>query len=114
MNMKDKPLQRRDFLRGALVTAVMIPAGAALASCAGGGGGNSGGGGGGTKTAKNPFGVKESSTIDAVIFNGGYGYDYVTFAAKIVEKNIKGVKAKVSPQTNIAQSLQPRFAGGNP
>jgi N-acetylglucosamine transport system substrate-binding protein len=114
MNMKDKPLQRRDFLRGALVTAVMIPAGAALASCAGGGGANSGGGGGGTKTAKNPFGVKESSTIDAVIFNGGYGYDYVTFAAKIVEKNIKGVKAKVSPQTNIAQSLQPRFAGGNP
>jgi N-acetylglucosamine transport system substrate-binding protein len=114
MNIKDKPLQRRDFLRGALVTAVMIPAGAALASCAGGGGGNSSGGGGGTKSAKNPFGVKESSTIEAVIFNGGYGYDYVTFAANIVEKEIKGVKAKVSPQTNIAQSLQPRFAGGNP
>jgi len=112
MNIKDKPLQRRDFLRGALVTAVMIPVGGALASCAGGGGSTSGGGG--TKSAKNPFGVKESSSIDAVIFNGGYGYDYVTYAANLVEKNVKGVKAKVTPATNIAQSLQPRFVGGNP
>ena len=112
MNIKDKPLQRRDFLRGALVTAVMIPVGGALASCAGGGGGSSSGGGG-TKSAKNPFGVKKSSTIDAVIFNGGYGYDYVTFASKIVDKD-QGVTSKVTPQTNIAQSLQPRFVGGNP
>jgi N-acetylglucosamine transport system substrate-binding protein len=112
MNIKEKPLQRRDFLRGALVGAVMIPVGGVLASCAGGGGTASSGGG--TKSAKNPFGLKESSTVDAVIFNGGYGYDYVTFAANLVEKNVKGVKAKVTPATNIAQTLQPRFVGGNP
>ncbi|HEY5223406.1 MAG TPA: N-acetylglucosamine/diacetylchitobiose ABC transporter substrate-binding protein [Microbacteriaceae bacterium] len=114
MNIKEKPLQRRDFLRGALVTAVMIPIAGTLASCAGGGGGATATTGGGTKSAKNPFGVKDSSTIDVVIFNGGYGYDYVTFAANIVNKNITGVKAKVAPATNIAQTLQPRFVGGNP
>ena len=32
--------------------------------------------------AANPFGVAEGSTVDAVIFNGGYGIDYVEFAAR--------------------------------
>lgn len=117
MNIHGKPMVRRDFLRGAIATAVVIPVGGALASCATGGGGSGGSGGGGntgTKSAKNPFGLKDNSTIDAVIFNGGYGYDYVTYASKIVEKDHKGVKAKVAPATNIAQTLQPRFVGGNP
>lgn len=120
MSTQNKPIVRRDFLRGALASAVVIPVGAALASCAsgGGGGGNDnnsgGGGGGGTKSAKNPFGLKDSSSVDAVIFDGGYHTDYVDFAAKILEKNHKGVKVKVSPSTKIAQELQPRFVGGNP
>lgn len=117
MTIQDKQLARRDFLRGALAVGVMIPLGGALASCAAGGGGgksSSGGGAKGSVSAKNPFGLADNSTIDAVIFNGGYGYDYVTYAANILEKDHKGVKAKVTPQTNIAQSLQPRFVGGNP
>lgn len=99
------------FLRGALAAAVAVPITVSLASCSSGSGDN--GGGGGTKSASNPFGIKESSAIEAVIFNGGYGYDYVTFASKIVDKKWK-TKSKVTPQTNIAQSLQPRFVGGNP
>ena len=65
-------------------------------------------------SANNPFGLADSSTIDAVIFNGGYGYDYVTFAADIVKKNHPTVTPNVTPSTQIAQQLQPRFVGGNP
>jgi len=57
--------------------------------------------------------VASGSSIDAVIFNGGYGYDYVTFATDIVKKNL-GVTIKVSPSTQISQELQPRFVSGNP
>lgn len=112
MSIKESPLQRRDFLRGALAAAVVIPAGAVLASCAPGGSG--GKTAGGTVTAKNPFGIAANSTIDAVIFKGGYGIDYANFAGKALEKEQKGITVKVSPQTNIAQTLQPRFVAGNP
>jgi N-acetylglucosamine transport system substrate-binding protein len=112
MSINQSPLQRRDFLRGALAAAVVIPAGAVLASCAtGGSGGNTAKG---TVTAKNPFGIAANSTIDAVIFKGGYGIDYAKFAGDAVEKEQKGITVKVSPQTNIAQTLQPRFVAGNP
>jgi N-acetylglucosamine transport system substrate-binding protein len=110
MTRENRGLDRRTFLRGAVAAAVAVPITVTLASCSGG---NSGGGGGGAKSASNPFGIKESSSIEAVIFNGGYGYDYVTFASNIVDKKWK-TKSKVTPQTNIAQSLQPRFVGGNP
>jgi N-acetylglucosamine transport system substrate-binding protein len=114
MEIEKKSIDRRSFMRGALAAAVLVPIGGALASCAGGGGGGGGGnGGGGTKSASNPFGLKKSSSIEAVIFNGGYGYDYVTFASKLVDKKWS-TTSKVTPQTNIAQSLQPRFVGGNP
>jgi N-acetylglucosamine transport system substrate-binding protein len=112
MSINQSPLQRRDFLRGALAAAVVIPAGAVLASCAtGGSGGNTAKG---TVTAKNPFGIAANSTIDAVIFKGGYGIDYAKFAGDALEKEQKGITVKVSPQTNIAQTLQPRFVAGNP
>ena len=113
MTTQSSGLDRRNFLRGTLAAAVGIPLTVTLASCASAGGGGTNNGGGGTKSASNPFGIKESSSIEAVIFNGGYGYDYVTFAAKKVDAKWK-TTSKVTPQTNIAQSLQPRFVGGNP
>ncbi|MET3896878.1 N-acetylglucosamine transport system substrate-binding protein [Devosia sp. UYZn731] len=64
--------------------------------------------------AANPFGLADGSTVDAVIFNGGYGIDYVEFAAALMQKNHPNVTVKVSPSTQIAQELQPRFLGGNP
>ncbi|WP_349902302.1 N-acetylglucosamine/diacetylchitobiose ABC transporter substrate-binding protein [Parafrigoribacterium humi] len=114
MSIKETPLQRRDFLRGALITALVIPAGGVLASCAGSGTGTTGNAAGGKKTAKNPFGMAANSTVDAVIFKGGYGIDYANFAAKIEEKAQPGSKVKVTAQTNISQTLQPRFVAGNP
>jgi N-acetylglucosamine transport system substrate-binding protein len=64
--------------------------------------------------AANPFGIAEDSTVDAVIFDGGYGTDYVTFAADIFEQVHEGSSVEVSPSTQIATELQPRFVGGNP
>lgn len=105
-------------MRGSLAVAAMLPLGGALASCASSGSGPSTGGGAGASTsagsATNPFGLADGSTVDAVIFNGGYGYDYVQKAADIVQQKHQGVSVKVSPSTQIAQQLQPRFVGGNP
>jgi N-acetylglucosamine transport system substrate-binding protein len=103
---------RRGFLRGTLATAVLVPMGGALASCASGG--TAPAGPTGTVSDTNPFGVPDKSTLDAVIFKGGYGIDYVEFAAKLYEKNLPGSTAKINPSTAISAELQPRFAGGNP
>ena len=58
--------------------------------------------------------MADKSSVDAVIFDGGYGTDYVAFAATLMEKNHAGSTVKVSPTTKIATELQPRFVGGNP
>jgi len=102
------------FLTSALVTS----AGLGLASCATGGGGGDDGGddaGGGAETSEdNPFGLEAESTVDAVIFDGGYGVDYVEFAAEKLNEQFPDVTVEVSPSTEISQELQPRFVGGNP
>ncbi|WP_104090908.1 N-acetylglucosamine/diacetylchitobiose ABC transporter substrate-binding protein [Arthrobacter sp. GMC3] len=114
MSIQNKPLQRRGFLRGALATAVLVPMGGALASCAGGSGTAASSAAGGDVSATNPFGVAKTGALDAVIFKGGYGIDYVDFAGAIFTKNYPGVTVKISPSTDIAQELQPRFVGGTP
>ncbi|MCU6481085.1 N-acetylglucosamine/diacetylchitobiose ABC transporter substrate-binding protein [Arthrobacter sp. A2-55] len=115
MSIQNKQLQRRGFLRGALATAVLLPLGGALASCAGGGGGGAATtAAGGAVSATNPFGVAATGALDAVIFKGGYGIDYVDFAGAILKKNYPGIDVKISPSTDIAQEMQPRFVGGTP
>lgn len=116
MELKREPsIVRRDFLRGALTIGIAAPFGLTLASCAAGGASS------GPATtaaanvsAKNPFGLKDNSTIEAVIFQGGFGIQQVINAANEVEKKFKGVTATVTPTSNPAQALQPRFAAGNP
>ncbi len=106
---------RRRLLKTALATAAVAPLGGALASCAASGGSSSNTTGQtGTVSATNPFGVADNSSIDAVIFNGGYGTDYVSFAADKLKAERSGVGVTVTPSTNIAQQLQPRFVAGNP
>jgi N-acetylglucosamine transport system substrate-binding protein len=103
-------------MKGALATAAVIPFSGVIAACAGGGsnGSSKNTKGGGKVSDKNPFGMADKSSVDAVIFDGGYGTDYVTFAASLLQKNHAGSTVKVSPSTKIAQELQPRFVGGNP
>jgi N-acetylglucosamine transport system substrate-binding protein len=107
-------LDRRTLLRGALASAAILPLSSALAACAGSGSDDDNKPSAGKKSDTNPFGLADKSSIEAVIFNGGYGYDYVTFAADQVKKEFSGTSIKVSPSTKIATELQPRFVGGNP
>jgi N-acetylglucosamine transport system substrate-binding protein len=118
MSTIKKALPRRDFLRGSLAAAALIPASGFLASCAtsgttGGSAGSSSAPAGSTSDT-NPFGMASNTTVDAVIFNGGYGIAYAEFAGKQLEALQSGSTAKVTPATNIAQTLQPRFVAGNP
>jgi N-acetylglucosamine transport system substrate-binding protein len=114
MSIQTKPLQRRGFLRGALATAVLLPLGGALASCAGGSSTGASSAPAGETSATNPFGLAKTGALDAVIFKGGYGIDYVDFAGAILKKNFPDITVKISPSTDIATELQPRFVGGNP
>lgn len=116
MDIKDASISRRNLLRGAAAAALLLPFSATLASCAAPGGGGGDKAPAGEVTADNPFGVAANSKVDAVIFNGGYGIDYVENSAKLMEKSkgLDGVTVKVSPSTKIATELQPRFVGGNP
>src|SRR5664279_1440356 len=117
MSRETPHVDRRTLLRGALATAALAPLAGTLAAC---GGSSPSAGGSGTSSAPskatNPFGLAKNSTAEAVIFNGGYGYDYVKFAAGQVTKqpDFSSVTIKVSPSTQIAQQLQPRFVGGTP
>jgi N-acetylglucosamine transport system substrate-binding protein len=115
MTQEKAQLDRRSFLRGSLAAAALVPLAGTIASCSSPSS-DGGGGGGGTKSATNPFGLSKTAKVEAVIFNGGYGYDYVKYAADQVtkQKDFSGVTIKVSPSTQIAQQLQPRFVGGNP
>jgi N-acetylglucosamine transport system substrate-binding protein len=114
MTTEKKAVDRRSFMKGALATAAVIPFSGALAACAGNGSDAAPKKAGGKVSTSNPFGMADKSSVDAVIFDGGYGTDYVAFAATLMEKNHAGSKVKVSPTTKIAQELQPRFVGGNP
>lgn len=117
MELNEASISRRNLLRGAAAAAMLLPFGMTLASCAAPGGGGGGGTGPqGEVTADNPFGVAANAKVDAVIFDGGYGVDYVENSAKIMEgnKGLEGVTVTVSASTKIAQELQPRFVGGNP
>lgn len=117
MNIDTKPTRRRDFLRGSLAAAAIIPAGGLLTSCASSGTGDVPGSNPkpeGTVSDTNPFGMADKSTVEAVIFKGGYGIEYAEFAGKQVESLQAGSTVKVDAASNIAQTLQPRFVAGNP
>jgi N-acetylglucosamine transport system substrate-binding protein len=115
MDINSRPLGRRDFLRGSLAAAALAATGS-LAACATSGTGTTSQSSApaGQVSDTNPFGVKSPSTVDAVIFNGGYGIDYAEFAGKQVEAKQSGVTVKVTPVTKVAQTLQPRFVAGDP
>lgn len=82
----------------------------ALTSCAG----STPEGPAGEITADNPFGLAADSSIDAVVFDGGYGTEYVAHAGEVLNKTFPNVDVKVSASNGIAQELQPRFVGGDP
>src|SRR5690625_2125795 len=113
-NKKSTSINRRHVL----MAAMGLPVGVTLAACATGGGGDDptdgdNGNGNGEVDPENPFGVEEDSSVDAVIFDGGYGIDYVQFSADIAEENFPDISIDVSGTVNIAPEMQPRFVAGD-
>jgi len=63
--------------------------------------------------ALNPLGVKPAE-VDGVFFAGGFGDDYIKYAASLQEKLHPGTTVKVQSIQKITEQLQPRFVAGNP
>lgn len=63
--------------------------------------------------AMNPFGLS-AAEVDGVFFAGGFGDDYIKYAATLQEKLHPGTTVKVQSIQKIAEQLQPRFVAGNP
>ncbi|ATG54125.1 carbohydrate ABC transporter, N-acetylglucosamine/diacetylchitobiose-binding protein [Brachybacterium ginsengisoli] len=121
----ETPLDRLGSSRRRFLSLASLGTGAvALSACATGGGGgdegsSDGGGGavaegGGEVSDDNPFGLEADSTVDVVIFNGGYGDQYAKDAGEEFQKLYPEATAKVSSTVNIQSDLQPRFIGGDP
>ncbi|WSB87264.1 N-acetylglucosamine/diacetylchitobiose ABC transporter substrate-binding protein [Streptomyces cellulosae] len=113
MTIRAGSLDRRTLLRGAIATAA-VGSFAVACSSPSGKDGDGDSGPKGEKSATNPFGVAANSTVEAAIFDGGYGTDYVDYTNQVLGGQVKGLKVKVEPVVDIAPQLQPRFVGGNP
>jgi N-acetylglucosamine transport system substrate-binding protein len=63
--------------------------------------------------AVNPLNLQPAE-VDGVFFAGGFGDDYIKYAAKLQEKLHPGTTVKVQSIQKITEQLQPRFVSGNP
>lgn len=103
---------RRQFLRGALASGLLIvPGSSLLAGCAGSGGGTQQQVQG-DKSSKNPLGVDENAGLEVVLFAGGLKTE-MDWVQKTYAGLYPNAKISVTSTVNI-NSLQPRFTGGNP
>lgn len=105
-------LSRRTLLRRAAAAGLLAtPAASFLAACAGSSGGSKSSSGGAAKSADNPFGVKDGSKVDVVVFNGGLGTDYATYDnTSIFAKKHPKVTANLSATQKIKTEQQPKFS----
>nr|PZN43265.1 MAG: carbohydrate ABC transporter, N-acetylglucosamine/diacetylchitobiose-binding protein [Actinomycetota bacterium] len=108
-------LSRRQLLRAAVGAGVALPFAAACATPVGGGGGGSQPSVTGTVSAENPLGVPENEPFEVVIFDGGFGDAYARdIHQPLFRTKHPNVEIKHTATKEIAKTLQPRFASGNP
>ncbi|MEV5413678.1 N-acetylglucosamine/diacetylchitobiose ABC transporter substrate-binding protein [Thermopolyspora sp. NPDC052614] len=104
------------MLRAAVTAGVLLPFAAACATPTGGGAdGASRAVATGTVSAANPLGVPESMPFEVVIFDGGFGDAYARdIHEPLFRTRHPKVRIKHTATKEIAKTLQPRFAGGDP
>ncbi|MDH2430841.1 N-acetylglucosamine/diacetylchitobiose ABC transporter substrate-binding protein [Sphaerisporangium sp. TRM90804] len=115
--MADNSLSRRELLRSAALAGLLLPAAGALGACAtpSGGGAPSQAPATAATSAANPLGVPGDKPLEIVIFDGGFGDAYAkNIHQPLFKTKHAGVEIKHSATKEIAKTLQPRFAGGNP
>ncbi len=64
--------------------------------------------------AINPLNMPTPVTAEGVFFSGGFGHDYIQFAADLFAKVHPDSKVTVEPIQGVGEKLRPRFVGGNP
>lgn len=103
-------ISRRTLLqRSAIAGALAIPAVGLLDACAGGSS-TSSNSTGGTKSADNPFGVADGSTVKVVVFDGGLGTEYAKKDITIFNAKHPKVTVNQSATQKIKTQEQPKMA----
>jgi N-acetylglucosamine transport system substrate-binding protein len=64
--------------------------------------------------AINPLNMPEPVSAEGVFFSGGFGHDYIQYAADLFAKVHPGSSVSVDPIQGVGEKLRPRFVGGNP
>ncbi len=64
--------------------------------------------------AMDPFKLDVKVPVDGQFFSGGFGDEYIRYAAKIEEMIHPGLKVNVTALQKVQETLQPRFVSGNP
>ncbi|GAA3270006.1 MULTISPECIES: N-acetylglucosamine/diacetylchitobiose ABC transporter substrate-binding protein [Dactylosporangium] len=104
-------LTRRTVLRRAAAAGLLAtPAAGLLSACAGSDSDTPSSSDGGTKSADNPFGVKDGSTVKVVVFDGGLGTDYAKKDVQIFNAKHGNVTVNQSATQKIKTQEQPKMA----
>ncbi|WP_344906608.1 extracellular solute-binding protein, partial [Streptosporangium longisporum] len=107
-------LSRRELLRGAALAGLALPALSACATPAGNGAASSTPAAGATSAA-NPLGFAGNRPLEIWIFDGGFGDAYARDVhERILTAKHPDLEIKHNATKEVAKTLQPRFAGGNP
>lgn len=62
----------------------------------------------------NPLGMPAATQAEGVFFSGGFGHEYIEFAAKIFAEANPGSTMSVEGIQRVGERLRPRFIAGNP
>ncbi|WP_433614692.1 N-acetylglucosamine/diacetylchitobiose ABC transporter substrate-binding protein [Dactylosporangium sp. CA-139114] len=104
-------LTRRTVLRRAAAAGLLAtPAAGLLAACAGSDASSDKGSDTGTKSADNPFGVKDGSTVKVVVFDGGLGTEYAKKDVQIFNAKHANITVNQSATQKIKTQEQPKMA----
>jgi N-acetylglucosamine transport system substrate-binding protein len=95
--------------RAAAASLLATPAAGLLSACAGGGG-KSDNNNAGSKSADNPFGVKDGSTVNVVVFDGGLGTEYAEKDKTIFAGKHPKVTVNLGKTQKIKTQEQPKMA----
>ncbi|MEU3162715.1 N-acetylglucosamine/diacetylchitobiose ABC transporter substrate-binding protein [Streptosporangium sp. NPDC006930] len=108
-------LSRRELLRGAALAGLTVPVLSACATPAGNGGAASSAPVVGATSAANPLGLVEDRPLEVWIFDGGFGDAYATDVHEpLLNTKHPNLEIRHNATKEIAKTLQPRFAGGDP
>jgi N-acetylglucosamine transport system substrate-binding protein len=98
------------MLRSAAAAGLLATPAVGLLSACAGSDTSDGDTGTAAKTPDNPFGVKDGSSVDVVVFNGGLGDEYAKFDKTLFEGKHGKVTVNMSSTQKIKTEQQPKFS----